>query len=112
MSKKIKIADNMTDILIVEDSATQAAQIKYLLESSHYKVEVTRDGQQALIWLSKHKPSLVISDIVMPEMNGFELCEKIKSDERTEDIPVILLTSLSDPEAVLEGLSCGPDSFI
>ena len=112
MSKKIKIPDNETDILIVEDSPTQAAQIKYLLESYHYKVEVTRDGQQALVWLSEHKPSLVISDIVMPEMNGFELCEKIKSDERTEDIPVILLTSLSDPEEVIEGLSCGADSFI
>jgi len=112
MSKKIKISDNLTDILIVEDSHTQAAHIKYLLESYHYKVEVTRDGQQALIWLAEHRPSLVISDIVMPEMNGFELCEKIKSDERTEDIPVILLTSLSDPEEVIEGLSCGADSFI
>jgi signal transduction histidine kinase/CheY-like chemotaxis protein len=112
MSKKIKISDNVTDILIIEDSATQAARIKYLLESYHYKVEVTRDGQQALIWLSEHKPSLVISDIVMPEMNGFELCEKIKSDKRTEDIPVILLTSLSDPDEVIEGLSCGADSFI
>jgi len=112
MSKKVKISGNLTDILIVEDSATQAARIKYLLESHHYKVEVTRDGQQALIWLSEHKPSLVISDIVMPEMNGFELCEKIKSDGRTEDIPVILLTSLSDPDEVIEGLSCGADSFI
>jgi signal transduction histidine kinase/PleD family two-component response regulator len=112
MSKKIKISGNATDILIVEDSATQAAQIKYLLESYHYKVEVTRDGQQALIWLSEHKPSLVVSDIVMPEMNGFELCEKIKSDKLTEDIPVILLTSLSDPDEVIEGLSCGADSFI
>ena len=112
MSKKVKTSDNLTDILIVEDSATQAAQIKYLLESYHYKAEVTQNGQQALVWLSKHKPSLVISDIVMPEMNGFELCEKIKSNERMEDIPVILLTSLSDPDEVIEGLSCGADSFI
>jgi signal transduction histidine kinase/PleD family two-component response regulator len=112
MSKKNKTANNMTDILIVEDSATQAAQIKYLLESHHYKVEVAQNGQQALVWLSKHKPSLVISDIVMPEINGFELCEKIKSDESTEDIPVILLTSLSDSDEVIEGLSCGADSFI
>jgi two-component system sensor histidine kinase/response regulator len=112
MSKKVKATDNMTDILIVEDSATQAARIKYLLESNHYKVVVTQNGQQALVWLSKHKPSLVISDIVMPEMNGFKLCEKIKSDEGTEDIPVILLTSLSDPDEVIEGLSCGADSFI
>jgi signal transduction histidine kinase len=112
MSKKVKTSGSATDILIVEDSATQAAQIKYLLESHHYKVLVSQNGQQALVWLSRHKPSLVISDIVMPEMNGFELCEKIKSDERTEDIPVILLTSLSDPDEVIEGLSCGADSFI
>jgi len=112
MSKKVKIPVDVTEILIVEDSPTQAARIKYLLESHHYKAEVTRDGQQALVWLSKHKPSLVISDIVMPEMNGFELCERVKSDERTEDIPVILLTSLSDPDEIIEGLSCGADSFI
>ncbi len=112
MTKKVKTSVNVTDILIVEDSPTQAAQIKYLLESYHYKVLVTKNGQEALDWLSKHKPSLVISDIVMPEMNGFELCEKIKSNERTEDIPVILLTSLTDPDEVIEGLSCGADSFI
>jgi two-component system sensor histidine kinase/response regulator len=112
MNKKINISGNITDILIVEDSPTQAAQIKYLIESHHYKAEVAHDGQQALAWLSKHKPSLVISDIIMPEMNGFQLCEKIKSDGHTEDIPVILLTSLSDPEEVIEGLSCGADSFI
>ncbi len=112
MSNKIKISDNITDILIVEDSATQAAQIKYLIESHHYSAEIARDGKQALDWLTKHKPSLVISDIVMPEMNGFELCEKIKSNEHTENIPVILLTSLSDPNEVIEGLSSGADSFI
>lgn len=112
MSKKVKTSDNLTDILIVEDSATQAAQIKYLLESQHYNVKVTSNGQQALNWLAEHRPSLIISDIVMPEMNGFELCEKIKSFEHTADIPVILLTSLSDPDEVIEGLSCGADSFI
>ena len=112
MSNKVKTSVYIEDILIVEDSATQAAQIKYLLESHHYKVLVTQNGQQALALLSKHKPSLVISDIVMPDMNGYELCGKIKSDKRTEDIPVILLTALSDPEEVIEGLSCGADIFI
>jgi signal transduction histidine kinase/PleD family two-component response regulator len=112
MSKKIKASEYIAEILIAEDSPTQAAQIKYLLESYQYKVNVAENGRQALDWLSKNKPSLVISDIVMPVMNGFELCEKIKSDERTEDIPVILLTALSDPNEVIEGLSCGADSFI
>src|SRR5664279_2869654 len=112
MSERNRSSDNMTDILVVEDSATQAARIKFLLESYNYKVEVSENGQKALEWLSKNTPSLVISDIVMPEMNGFELCNKIKSNERTENTPVILLTSLSDPEEVIEGLSCGADSFI
>jgi DNA-binding response OmpR family regulator len=100
------------EILIVEDSTTQATQIRHLLESNHYKVSVTRDGKKAMDWLTKHKPALVISDIVMPEMNGFELCKKIKSKKSTEDVPVILLTRLSDPEEIIEGLSCGADSFI
>jgi signal transduction histidine kinase len=100
------------EILIAEDSLTQATQIKHLLESHHYKVSVAQNGKQALDQLTKHKPTLVISDILMPEMNGYELCRKIKSNKDTEDIPVILLTRLSDPEEIIEGLSCGADSFI
>ncbi len=112
MGKKIKSPGQSADILIVEDSPTQAARLKYLLENHQYKVEACMNGQQALSWLSDNKPLLVISDIVMPQMNGFELCERIKSDKSIENIPVILLTSLSDPDEVIEGLSCGADSFI
>jgi signal transduction histidine kinase/CheY-like chemotaxis protein len=112
MRNKEKKTDPVTDILIVEDSATQAAQIKHLLQYYHYTVVVCQNGQQAWEWLSENKPSLIISDIIMPGMTGFQLCEKIKADERTKNIPVILLTSLSDPEEVIEGLSCGAESFI
>jgi PAS domain S-box-containing protein len=101
-----------TEILIAEDSPTQAAQIKHMLESNNFKVTVANDGKEAIDILSKRKPSLVISDILMPEMNGYELCKLIKSDKSTENIPVILLTRLSDPEEIIEGLSCGADSFI
>ncbi len=113
MKTKINIpARKILEILIVEDSITQATQIKHLLESYHYKVSVSQNGIKALESLSKHRPSLVISDILMPEMNGYELCKKIKSNENTEDIPVILLTRLFDPEEIIEGLACGADSFI
>jgi PAS domain S-box-containing protein len=105
-------AQKSPEILIAEDSPTQATQIKHLLETHHYKVSVTRNGKQAMDWLTKHKPSLVISDILMPEMNGYELCKKIKSNKSTSHIPVILLTRLSDSEEIIEGLSCGADSFI
>ena len=101
-----------TDILIAEDSPTQAAQLKYLLENNNYKVAVAANGKKALSIISERLTSIIISDIVMPEMDGYELCNKIKSDKRTENIHVILLTGLSDPEEILKGLSCGADSFI
>ena len=102
----------MEEILIVEDSPTQAEEIKYLLESYQFSSVVRQNGLEALDWLSSNRPLLVISDIVMPEMNGFELCDKIKSDEHLKDISVVLLTALSDPDEVIEGLLCGADSFI
>ena len=112
MRKKLKNPDQITDILIAEDSPAQAAQIKELLERHMYRVMVTENGRQAYDWLADNKPLLIISDIAMPEMNGYELCKKIKSDKSTENIPVFLLTTLSDPDEVIEGLSCGADSFI
>ena len=111
-TERKKSTHGNAEILVAEDSITQAIQIKHLLESHHYNVIVAQNGKQAMDWLSKHKPSLIISDILMPEMNGYELCKKIKSNKNTEDIPVILLTRLSDPEEIIEGLSCGADSFI
>ncbi len=101
-----------TKILIVEDSPTQAARLRYLLESSQYDVHVAQNGHEALEWLTDNRPDLIISDIVMPEMNGFELCERVKTDKNMKNIPVILLTSLTDPEEAVEGLSCGADNFI
>ena len=67
-TKRKSSAQKSTEILIVEDSLTQATQIKNLLESHRYKVTVAHNGKEALNKLSKHKPSLVISDIMMPEI--------------------------------------------
>ncbi|HUV51089.1 MAG TPA: response regulator [Anaerolineae bacterium] len=104
--------NDIDQILIVEDSPTQAEQLKYLLEQHNYTVLVAESGKEALTLLDEHTPLLIISDIVMPEMNGYELCQEIKSGESTRDIPVILLTSLSGAEDVLEGLACGADNFL
>lgn len=99
-------------IFIVEDSPTQAEKLKYLLESNDYDVLLARNGMEALAFLETNKPDLIISDIIMPEMNGFELCQKIKSTDNRSHIPVILLTSLSNSEDVIEGLLCGADHFL
>jgi PAS domain S-box-containing protein len=111
-TERKKSTHDNAEILVAEDSITQAIQIKHLLESHRYNVIVAQNGLKAMYLLLNHKPSLVITDILMPEMNGYELCKKIKSNKNTEDIPVILLTRLSDPEEIIEGLSCGADSFI
>ena len=99
-------------ILIAEDSPTQAEQLKRLLERHGYHVPVAHDGETALRLLREQTPAMVITDIVMPGMDGYELCQRIKADENLKDIPVILLTGLSDPEDIIKGLACGADNFI
>ena len=107
MVDKVKV-----DILIVEDSPTQAEELRYILEKSGYRIVVAQDGRKALAGMRQRRPTLVISDIIMPGMDGFQLCRQIKDDEDLKDVPLILLTALSDPEDVLRGLECGADNFI
>jgi len=99
-------------ILVVEDSMTQAMQLQHILEKNGYDATVVSDGSEALRSISKSKPLIVISDIIMPEMDGYELCRQIKSNELYRDISVILLTVLSQPQAVILALRCGADKFL
>lgn len=105
-------AGNGNTILVVEDSPTQAEELRYMLEKHHYRVTTACNGQEALPLLEKEKPFAIISDIVMPLMDGYELCRRIKGKPELHAIPVILLTSLSAPEDVIMGLECGADYFI
>jgi len=99
-------------ILIAEDSPTQAERLKYTLEKQGYLVTVTSNGREALREARVKKPTLLISDVIMPEMDGFQLCQTIKSDPELTGIPVILVTTLSDPHDVIRGLECRADNFI
>ena len=110
-SPLLELAEPM-NILIVEDSPTQAERLKYILEQEGFAVTWARNGKEALALLENCQPDLIISDIVMPHMNGFELCQKIKTEERWRHIPVILLTSLSSMEDVMHGIKCGAENFI
>jgi two-component system cell cycle response regulator len=104
--------DSKVEILIVEDSLTQAEQLRYILEQKGYRVSVAFNGLAALDYLQEHQPTIVISDILMPVMDGYQLCKKIKENGRLKDIAVIILTSLSDPGDVIKGLESGADNFI
>jgi sigma-B regulation protein RsbU (phosphoserine phosphatase) len=99
-------------ILVVEDSPTQAMKLQHVLERHDYRVVVTANGREAIASLAASLPTLVITDINMPEMDGYELCRRIKDDTKLQHLPVILLTSLSDPKDILAGLECGADNFI
>lgn len=100
------------EILIVEDSPTQALCLERVLEKAGYRVAIAGHAEQALEYLDGTVPAMVISDIVMPGMDGYELCRRIKDDPRLSHLPVLLITFLSDPVDILRGLHCGADNFI
>jgi serine phosphatase RsbU (regulator of sigma subunit)/CheY-like chemotaxis protein len=112
MSSREATRVHRANVLIVEDSPTQAMKLQLVLERHGYHVAAARNGSEALTALASQVPTLVITDINMPEMDGYELCQRIKDDARLKDLPVILLTALSDPEDILRGLECGADNFI
>src|SRR5712691_8744087 len=99
-------------ILVVEDSATQAEALRLLLEEHRYKVTVAPDGEQALALVAKNKIDLVLSDITMPGISGYELCRRIKIDMKRRELPVVLLSSLADPLDIVHGLEAGADNYI
>src|ERR1700683_5667021 len=103
---------NGIEILVAEDSPTQRELLKHYLSARGYSVSLAGDGKQALAAAIERKPAMLITDVVMSEMDGYTLCGEIKSSETLRDIPVVLLTSLSRPQDILKGLECGADSFI
>lgn len=98
-------------VLVIEDNLDMQRQIRILLEND-YKVVVASNGKQGLQMTREIYPDLVLSDIIMPEMDGLELCSKLKEDLQTCHIPVILLTALSDTEKQIDGLEFGADAYI
>jgi signal transduction histidine kinase len=100
------------DILIAEDSPTQAMKLLHVLEQQGCRATHAQNGRKALASLATHIPTLVITDVNMPEIDGFELCKRIKNDPKLKDVPVVLLTSLSSPQDIIRGLECGADNFV
>ena len=102
----------MTRVLVVEDSPTQAEELRLILESEGFSVDKAPDGRAGLTRLNSQSFDLVVSDILMPGMTGYELCRAMKADPAKRETPVILLTTLADPMDIIQGLECGADNFI
>ena len=99
-------------ILVVEDSPTQAEALRALLEEQGNEVVVARSAEAALERVADDRFDVVLSDVVMPGMSGFELCRQLKDGSGSRELPVLLLTSLADPMDIVRGLECGADNYI
>lgn len=102
----------MTRVLLIEDSATQAAKFRALLEGAGYRVDLAESGEAGLRRFEASPYDLVLSDILMPGINGYEVCRRIKAMGRTPAVPVVLLTMLEDPRDIIRALQSGADNYI
>ncbi len=103
--------DQRDSLLIVEDNETLQEFLQQSLQHS-YKIDAAKDGEIAWSMIRKRVPDLIISDVMMPNMDGFELCRLIKSTYETSHIPVILLTALNEKSQQLQGLGLGADDYL
>ncbi len=102
----------MSTILVAEDSRTQQFYIKDILERAGHVVLVAHDGKEGLNVVYEKEPALVITDIHMPEMGGYEMCAKLKNSPEYGHIPVILLSDLAELKDIVVGLGCQADNYI
>ena len=99
------------EILIIEDNKDVISYLKACL-GEQYQIEVALDGKQGLDLALEKLPDLILSDVMMPKMDGFAVCQALKNDQRTSHIPIILLTAKADIQSKLEGLERGADAYL
>jgi len=101
MTDKTEASGPPPEILIVEDSPVEAELLRRVLARAGYTVNVARNGEEGLQAARAHRPDLVMSDINMPVMNGYQLCRAVKYDDELWNIPLMLLTALSEAEDII-----------
>lgn len=99
-------------VLIIDDSLTNNVLLENVLKSANIESLVAYNGNEALKIVEKEKPSLILLDIMMPEMDGFMFLEKIKNNDLTQNIPVIIITAKDDKESIYKAQKTGVQDFI
>ena len=102
----------MSIVLVVEDSVTQREMIEDLLKGSGLTVRTAGDGVEALEKMQGSCPDIVVMDIIMPRMNGYELCRRIKTDPKTKCVPVVMCSSKGEEFDRYWGMKQGADAYI
>lgn len=99
-------------VLVVDDNAQNVELLSAFLESLPVKIVTAADGIEALQAVEQHKPDLILLDIMMPRMSGFQVCRKIKTDPATKDIKVLMVTALNELGDIEQATESGTDDFI
>jgi len=100
------------NVLVVEDSLLQAKMLERALTTAGFPVKIARDGVEAWRYLQQTTPQVVVSDIEMPAMDGYELCRRIRSERRFDETPVLLFTNMAAVEDLVAGLDAGADGYL
>lgn len=99
-------------ILLVDDSETSLMMARMILSKANYEILVAKDGQAGVETAAREKPDLVLLDVVMPRMNGFEACAALKAQPETQGIPVIMVTTRGEGESVESGFEAGASDYV
>ena len=102
----------MTTILIVDDELVSRDTVGAILEGRGYQLEMACDGAQAIEMASRLLPDLILLDVMMPDMDGYQVCQHLRADPRLAEVPVLIMTALADRESRLRGISAGADDFL
>ncbi len=111
VSESEEINHNLPILLIIEDNIDITYYLRTCFEEKYHIITAV-NGKMGIEKATEELPDMIISDVMMPEMDGFEVCENLKKDERTNHIPIILLTAKATPEDKLSGLSYGADAYL
>ena len=110
---KIDKEENKTPvILVVDDNQQNLELLQAYLEDIDCKSVSAYDGLDAMEIVSRQPPDLILLDVMMPKMSGFEVCKRLKNDPKTEDIPIIMVTALNEYGDIERGIDSGTDDFI
>lgn len=105
-------ADSAISILLVDDNEQNLELMSAYVEELGCQVRLARDGIEALEQVALQRPDLILLDVMMPRMSGFQACKKLKSDEVTRDIPIVMVTALSEVSDVEHAVDVGADDFL
>lgn len=99
-------------ILIVDDEANIVISLEFLMQKAGYEVEIARNGEDALNIVNEFKPDLVLLDVMMPKVNGFDVCQKIRDNPDLQETKIIMLTAKGRDVEVAKGMALGANSYV